>query len=157
MSGKYSQITIDGKTHRFRKEDAELVRLVRKGRDLDDQIKALKAQQNELNVRLVNLAKGRKGKDSVVQLDGVDCYASVSFGTTVSFKAEKMRGLAEGRQEQFDQLFDTRVEYKPRKALETFLSSEPTGSDRELKAGIVRAMQIKTKKPGVRYYEKKSE
>ena len=153
----YSQITINGQVHRLRKPDARRIRLVRKGKRLKEKIEALQKELQQINQELIALASQHRGNETIVRLDGIDCYASVVFGQTIHFDPGKMQHIEqETPQELFEELFIKQVTYKPREALELFLQGKQKGEFARIKEDIVNAMVIKDKKPGVKYYAKQN-
>ena len=152
----YSQITVNGKTHRLRKEDARRIRLVRKGKRLKEKIEALQKELKVINEELIKIAAHRRGNETIIRLDGIDCYASVIFGQSISFDPGKMQTVEnETPPELFEELFNKQITYKPKEALELFLQGKQKGEFARIKEDIVNAMVIKDKKPGVKYYDKK--
>jgi tRNA U34 5-carboxymethylaminomethyl modifying enzyme MnmG/GidA len=158
---KYSKVkTPEGKTRTYLREDARLMRLVDKGQKLfhlkeqiDDQFKAIKEM-------LIEEAKLRLGtvQGQTVHLNSLKNRATVSFPNKTSFdNAQLIRAkvmmLDLEIEDNFDDLFKTKVTFSPTKELDGFLSQMGGEKIGKVQEAINRSIVIEPGTPTIRFAE----
>lgn len=143
---------INRKEYSFTAEEGRIVKLVREGKSLDDQITELQAQKKAIDDELIKMADQNMASCNTVHMDGVDCEAIVSFGTSWQFKNEELLKLKRlWGTKKFYTHFKEKVSFSVVKSIESVRNEVGQGKGWKL---LVAAIVPKPRAPRITYKSK---
>jgi hypothetical protein len=121
--------------------------------ELDERVKSLGAERRDIGMQLAGIAFQNKGEQGTVHLTSTGgAKVKVQFNNETEYVTEELIEVSKMLgQKLFDELFDTKIEFKARKrALNLFFNTvHPNERVRTAKELIKNATQIKAKTPFV--------
>lgn len=145
-------MTINRKEYSFSPYVGKIVQLVREGKDIDDRIANLQREKKKIDDKLIRIADTQMAACNTVHLDGVDCEAIVSFGTSWQFKNEELLKLKRiWGAKKFAEHFKEKVSFTVVKSIESVRNEVGQGKGWKL---LVSAIVPKPRTPRITYKSK---
>lgn len=119
---------------------------------VDTAVRELQSQKRELAMALAGLAFEHRGEQNTVRVQSSDgTCVKVEFGVEFEYDNAQMFTAAELLGKAFEDLFETKIEFKPKKrSLKLFMNTVPSSEKERTAQDIIRsATTVKAKTPYV--------
>lgn len=146
------KVQVGGKKHFVPAEDAEIEKLLQRGLLLKARADLTKKELEDVQDRLIEIAKARREGTTTVTLEGISAQALVTFRESFVVKNE-IEDIKVPLGPLFERFFEKKTEYKTTSDFKKFMESghalgieEPA----EVKKNIMKYVTVKETKPNVK-------
>ncbi|SHI15827.1 hypothetical protein [Desulfofustis glycolicus] len=151
------RVQVDGKKYFMPAEDADIEKLIQKGLRLKSKLDTVKSDLEEVENRLIEIARARREGTTTVTLSGVSAESIVTFRESFAVSPDIVN-IALPLGPLFDRFFKKDVAYKGTADFKKFMESgHALGLENaeETKKAILDYITVKETKPNVKIQQRK--
>jgi len=147
---------VDGVKYKLTKENAAAEHLLKKGLRLENKLKSIKTELDEVKSQLIEIAKNRReDQQTTINIGAVSGKITITFRESYNVKdIEGIKDCKSSMGSLFDDLFTIEETCKPKAKLNKFMSGKDTFGMKEyeaIKNSLSKYLELKSTKPSVQF------